>query len=99
MTPPEYRRYLQTAVRAARAVGRVMRANLLLEKKVNVATQHDIKLALDVRCQEIIQGILRRTFPRIAILGEEGVLGDPEAALRWVVDPIDGTVNFTYGIP
>ena len=34
-----------------------------------------------------------------SILGEEGIAGDPEAESRWVVDPIDGTVNFTYGIP
>src|SRR6185436_9626775 len=41
----------------------------------------------------------RAAFPDIAILGEEGESGDPRAPCRWVVDPIDGTVNFTYGIP
>lgn len=87
------------AVRAARAAGEVMRANLRATKKINEATQHDIKLELDVRCQKLIERTLRVAFPTIAILGEEGVLGDPESAARWVVDPIDGTVNFTYGIP
>ena len=76
-----------------------MRKNLRLEKKVNLATHHDIKLELDVRCQKIIERTLRRAFPDIPILGEEGIVGDPEAPTRWVVDPIDGTVNFTYGIP
>jgi len=90
---------LAAAVAAARAAGRVMCANLRREKKVNVATHHDIKLELDVRCQKIIERTLRRAFPTIPILGEEGILGDPEAPTRWVVDPIDGTVNFTYGIP
>ena len=33
------------------------------------------------------------------MLGEEGVAGRADAEYRWVVDPIDGTVNFTYGIP
>ena len=60
---------------------------------------HDIKLELDVRCQKLIEKTLRTAYPRIAILGEEGVLGDTEADHRWVVDPIDGTVNFSYGIP
>src|SRR5205085_11630814 len=32
-------------------------------------------------------------------LGEEGIAGDPSAPAGWVVDPIDGTVNFAYGIP
>lgn len=90
---------LKVAVAAARAAGRLMKVNLRRTKKVNLATQHDIKLELDVRCQKLIERTLRRAFPAIPILGEEGILGDPEAATRWVVDPIDGTVNFTYGLP
>lgn len=86
-------------MQAARAAGVVMRKNLRLTKKVNSATLHDIKLDLDVRCQKFIERRLRKGFPQIAILGEEGISGNAEAAQRWVVDPIDGTVNFTYGIP
>ena len=99
MTATETKRALATAVTAARAAGKMMRDNLRETKKINEATQHDIKLELDVRCQKRIERELRRTFPQIPILGEEGVLGDPEAPVRWVVDPIDGTVNFSYGIP
>ena len=87
------------AVAAARIAGKIMRDNLRFAKKINEATQHDIKLELDVRCQKRIERLLRARFPDVAILGEEGVLGDQAAAYRWVVDPIDGTVNFTYGIP
>jgi myo-inositol-1(or 4)-monophosphatase len=99
MNRTERRRALQCAVKAARAAGKLMRVNLRAVKKINVATQHDIKLELDVRCQKLIEQTLRAAFPAIAILGEEGVLGNPESAARWVVDPIDGTVNFAYGIP
>ena len=99
MKIPEKKQALACAVAAARAAGKVMSANLHLSKKINEATQHDIKLELDVRCQKLIERILRRAFPRIPILGEEGIVGDPEAPVRWVVDPIDGTVNFSYGIP
>jgi myo-inositol-1(or 4)-monophosphatase len=90
---------LACAVRAAKAAGAIMRKNLLATKKVNEATQHDIKLELDVRCQKVIERELRKSFPRLPVLGEEGISGNPNAELRWVVDPIDGTVNFTYGIP
>ena len=88
-----------TAVRAARAAGALMRRHFRSPKKITSATQHDIKLELDVRCQKLIEKTLRRAYPHIAVLGEEGVLGDTQADHRWVVDPIDGTVNFTYGIP
>ena len=76
-----------------------MRRNLAEPKRANAVTQHDIKLELDVRSQKLIEKSLRAAFPAAALLGEEGVAGDPESAYRWVVDPIDGTVNFAYGIP
>jgi myo-inositol-1(or 4)-monophosphatase len=88
-----------TAVRAARAVGALMRRNQHAQKRACSTTQHDIKLELDVRSQALIEKTLRSRFPTVALLGEEGVVGDTDAAYRWVVDPIDGTVNFAYGIP
>jgi len=77
----------------------LMRRNFRAPKKINSATQHDIKLDLDVRCQKLIERTLGSACPQTAVLGEEGVSGDTDADCRWVVDPIDGTVNFTYGIP
>jgi myo-inositol-1(or 4)-monophosphatase len=87
------------AVKAACAVGTLMRQQLHASKRANEVTQHDIKLELDVRSQALIEKTLRKAFPGIAVLGEEGVVGDASAECRWVVDPIDGTVNFAYGIP
>jgi len=76
-----------------------MRANFRRPKKINESSQHDIKLELDVRCQKVIEKALLKSFPSFSILGEEGIVGDQRSEFRWVVDPIDGTVNFTYGIP
>ncbi len=76
-----------------------MEKNLRVSKKINVETSHDIKLELDGRCQELIQRKLHKKFPGVALLGEEGVSGAANSEYRWVVDPIDGTVNFAYGIP
>jgi len=99
MNSKETQAALATAVRAAQAAGKVMRQNLRAAKTVNLATAHDIKLELDVRCQKLIERILHRAFPAVAVLGEEGVSGSSDALARWVVDPIDGTVNYAYGIP
>jgi myo-inositol-1(or 4)-monophosphatase len=54
---------------------------------------------LDVRCQKLIERKLATALPKIPVLGEEGDTGEIQGELRWVVDPIDGTVNFAYGIP
>ena len=99
MKKSEQGRALAATVRAARAAGKLMRQNLHAAKIVNLATAHDIKLELDVRCQKLIERLLHRAFPEIALLGEEGDSGTADATARWVVDPIDGTVNYAYGIP
>lgn len=99
MKAVELKKALIVATQAARAAGQLMRRNLRQTKKVNATTSHDIKLDLDVRCQQLIETKLRRAFPKISLLGEEGDSGDINEQYRWVVDPIDGTVNFAYGIP
>src|SRR6266480_3175266 len=99
MNLTDQKRALARAVAAARAAGRLIRRNLRAPKVVNTVTRHDIKLELDVRCQKLIERKLRAAFPKIALLGEEGDAGAMDADYRWVVDPIDGTVNFAYGIP
>ena len=76
-----------------------MRANWHRSKRVNSTEAHDIKLELDVRCQKLIEKILFAAFPQIALLGEEGCSGDANAGHRWVVDPIDGTLNYFLGMP
>src|SRR4051812_10736735 len=99
MKPAELKRALKCAFTAARAAGALMRKNLEATKKVSARLSHDIKLDLDVRCQKLIESKLARAFPLVAFLGEEGNSGAEDAPARWVVDPIDGTVNYSYGIP
>jgi len=100
MKPSSVLSALKSSEAAAHAAGQLMRAHLRRTKKVNESTPHDIKLELDVRCQKLITRMLATDFPEIPVLGEEGRDEAAEAAAaRWVVDPIDGTVNFAYGIP
>jgi len=99
MNRKELESALRCAVRAAKAAGRLMRQNLLSAKVVNEASRHDIKLELDVRCQQLIERHLRKAFPAFSVLGEEGSSGPADAPARWVVDPIDGTVNFAHDVP
>jgi len=99
MKSSERKRALASAVKAARTAGKLMRQNLRAIKKINEASQHDIKLELDVRCQKLIEKTLLAAFPKISVVGEEGCSGNANSPERWAIDPIDGTVNFTYGIP
>ena len=90
---------LETAIEAASEAGKLLRKNFGTQLSVNQITRHDIKLELDVQAQQIITRVILADFPDHAILGEEGVSGRADAEVRWVVDPLDGTVNYFYGIP
>lgn len=91
--------FADTAIDAARQAGALLKANYGGVLGVNEMKQYDIKLELDVRTQELITAILLRRFPDHAIYGEEGIAGNQESSHQWIVDPIDGTVNYFYGIP
>ena len=91
--------YLDTAEKAARAAGELLRQNFQRPQRVNSAYAHDIKLEIDVQAQELITKLLLKEFPDHALYGEEGIVGAQSAEHQWVVDPLDGTVNYFYGIP
>jgi myo-inositol-1(or 4)-monophosphatase len=91
--------YLEVAIEAARAAGALVRENFGQPLKVNVEEAHDLKLELDVRSQALITELLLEKFPNHAIIGEEGNAENNSTEFEWVIDPIDGTVNYFYGIP
>lgn len=65
--------------------------------KVERKGRQDLVSRADREVEDLIRAELGRAFPGDAFLGEEG--GGEEAASLWVIDPIDGTMNFLKGIP
>jgi myo-inositol-1(or 4)-monophosphatase len=59
----------------------------------------DVVTAVDTAAEELIYRRLMAARPGDGFLGEEGSASTSETGVTWVVDPIDGTVNFLYGIP
>lgn len=90
---------LSVAIAAARAAGGLIRSHFGKPLDVAGMYAHDIKLDLDVQSQELITRALLGAFPEHAIYGEEGIAGSQDSDWQWIVDPIDGTVNFFYSIP
>ena len=91
--------YLDAAMHAARKAGDLLRTHFHQPRHVNAKEKHDIKLEIDVQSQELITQALLKNFPNHALYGEEGIVGDQTSEFQWVVDPLDGTVNYFYGIP
>jgi myo-inositol-1(or 4)-monophosphatase len=59
----------------------------------------DVVTQTDLHAEELIRRHVHDATPDAGILGEEGETTDPGARLQWVIDPLDGTVNFLYGVP
>jgi len=92
---------LEVAVAAARAAG-----DILLDRYAHgvgdVATKSsptDLVSEADLSAERAIRELLTARRPDDAILGEEGDDIAGTSGLRWVVDPLDGTVNYLFGIP
>jgi myo-inositol-1(or 4)-monophosphatase len=90
---------LELAIHAAHEAGKLLKQHFGTDPEVDEATHHDIKLALDKKSQELITEILLGARPGDALYGEEGIAGNQDSDRQWIVDPIDGTVNYFYGIP
>ncbi|MEO0413721.1 MAG: inositol monophosphatase family protein, partial [Verrucomicrobiota bacterium] len=90
---------LELAISAARQAGALLRENYETDLVVDELKAHDIKLNLDVRCQDLITDCILASFPDHAIYGEEGLGGNQDSDKQWIVDPLDGTVNYFYAIP
>jgi myo-inositol-1(or 4)-monophosphatase len=90
---------LELATAAALEAGKLLRHHFGSDAVVDEACQHDIKLALDKESQDLITAFLLGACPGDALYGEEGIAGNQASPRQWIVDPIDGTVNYYYGIP
>src|ERR1043166_8419799 len=91
--------YVDAAENAARAAGKLLRENFQRQQRVKAVAAHDIKRWIDVQAQELISKLLLEEFPAHSLYGEEGIVGDQSSDHQWIVDPLDGTVNYFYGIP
>lgn len=103
-TAPSPRELLEIAVEVARDAAAT--AHRMRAEGVSVAatksTVTDVVTAADRAVERQVLDTLRRLRPADAVLGEEYGAGATEAGpggVRWIVDPIDGTVNYLYGLP
>jgi myo-inositol-1(or 4)-monophosphatase len=89
---------LDTAICAAEAAGKHAMANKSRRTETSESFAHDVKLVLDAECQKIAEGVILSEFPDHGILGEEDIRKASEGDYEWIIDPIDGTMNYTHGI-
>ncbi len=85
---------LEVAIQTAKKAGELLRE---LKPKVLSSVGKDIKLTADIEAHTLIIGTLRETG--IPILSEEDVDHSHSKGLTWIIDPLDGSLNYMRGIP
>ena len=83
------------AARAAAALLRDARPDRVKSK----SNPRDLVTEWDVKSEELIRRVLEEHAPGLPVIGEEGGGELDKGRVHWLVDPIDGTVNFAHGLP
>src|SRR5215471_18037850 len=100
MSPsPEPESLLEIAVELATGAGELIRTRrgpLDIDTK---STPTDMVTAVDRGVEEWLFARIAARRPDDAIFGEEGMPSSGSSGVRWLIDPIDGTVNFVLGLP
>ena len=87
---------------AARAGGAVLMRRLRAGADLEVGykdARANLVTAADREAQRAVTAMILATFPHHLVNGEEGTAGDPGSSHVWYVDPLDGTTNYTHGLP
>ena len=93
------RNALEVASDAARRTGQIIRERFPTPKEISFKGPANLVTDVDLASDQIIRELLQAEFPGYNILSEESEPTDTGSPYTWVVDPLDGTRNYAYGIP
>lgn len=101
VTDPLLPELLDLALEAARRAGALLRDGRPddLAVAMTKTSSIDVVTEMDIAAEKLITGFLSEHRPQDGFLGEEGASSPGTSGVRWVIDPLDGTVNYLYGLP
>lgn len=87
------------AFSAAEAAGSILKSRLGNIAHIDYKSAFNIVTDVDKASEKEVIGIIRERFPEDQILGEESGSHKTNSTRRWLIDPLDGTTNYTHGYP
>lgn len=91
---------LEFVTEIVRAAGQVIRENYEQIQEVDrKSTEIDLVTKVDHAAEQLLVSAIRERYPDHAILAEEGRSTEQTSEYLWVIDPLDGTVNYAHGFP
>jgi myo-inositol-1(or 4)-monophosphatase len=95
----DYAPHKKVAVAAAEKAAAILQSRFGNISRVRMKAAQEIVTEADTESEKEIIAIIRRSFPGQAILSEECGLMKTSSDHRWIIDPLDGTVNFAHRVP
>jgi len=89
----------RTGIKAAFESGKILKSYFGNISDIRKKGPVDLVTEADTASEEMIIGIIRETFPEHSILAEESGLDQGDEDHQWIIDPLDGTVNFAHQVP
>lgn len=90
---------METALAAARAGGTVLRSKFGTRLHIEEKSAKDLVTEADREAEKAIVDTILDRFPDHNILAEEGIYPQTASPYRWIIDPLDGTTNFSHNFP
>ncbi len=91
-----YKIFLEVAVSAAKTAGSLLLENFPGKREISYKGRINIVTEMDVQSEKIIVSRINKEFPDMSILAEEGTDKINNSKYRWIIDPLDGTVNYAH---
>lgn len=91
--------FLIKAQQLATEAGQYQRSRLWTPLNIEHKGDIDLVTEVDRKSEELLVGGLQRAFPEHDFLAEENIYPDRGKSHKWIIDPLDGTTNFTHGFP
>jgi len=88
----------RTATRAARQAGEVLRSFHGNLKDIRKKGAIDLVTEADIASERLVVETIRSVFPDHAVLAEESGRIEGDERFQWIIDPLDGTTNFSHGL-
>jgi myo-inositol-1(or 4)-monophosphatase len=92
-------KYLDFAFLCALKAGNIIKKGFYAEKNIFFKSFANPVTQFDRASEELIVGMIWEKFPTHSILTEENLSKQKDSSIKWIIDPLDGTVNFTHRIP
>jgi myo-inositol-1(or 4)-monophosphatase len=99
MTQKEVQEALPFASELARGAGSILRKGLGSVRQIRFKGEIDPVTEFDLKSEKFITSRIKRKYPDHEILAEEGTAAGAQSDYRWIIDPLDGTVNYAHGFP